>query len=182
MYRSLCLHSSTVAVSEIASRRWWCIGSVFPVVLTYMEITSNYTCVQQSTTMPRRPMPFLAHLGPLFAKASPPARTRLGRRRQRRRWRWRPTPAPVRRPRRLCMSKSARAPAIGGEAISNKTDKSARAPAIGGEAISNKTEISTMPNSYSKPAGIVQSNGCSNFAAKRDALRLACGSVTHTCL
>ena len=30
VYRNLCLNSSTLAVSEIASRRWWCIESVFP--------------------------------------------------------------------------------------------------------------------------------------------------------
>ena len=29
-YRSFCLHSGTVAVSETASRRWWCIESLFP--------------------------------------------------------------------------------------------------------------------------------------------------------
>ena len=30
VYRSFCLNSSTVAVSEIASRRLWCIESLFP--------------------------------------------------------------------------------------------------------------------------------------------------------
>ena len=30
VYRSFCLNSSTFAVSEIASRRWWCIESLFP--------------------------------------------------------------------------------------------------------------------------------------------------------
>ena len=30
VYRSLCLNSSTFAVSEIASRRWWCIEPLFP--------------------------------------------------------------------------------------------------------------------------------------------------------
>ena len=30
LYRSLCLKSSTFAVSETASRRWWCIESLFP--------------------------------------------------------------------------------------------------------------------------------------------------------
>ena len=31
VHRSFCLTSSTLAVSEIASRRWWCIESLFPV-------------------------------------------------------------------------------------------------------------------------------------------------------
>ena len=30
VYRSFCLNSNTFAVSEIASRRWWCIESLFP--------------------------------------------------------------------------------------------------------------------------------------------------------
>ena len=30
VYRSFCLNSSTFAASEIVSRRWWCIGSLFP--------------------------------------------------------------------------------------------------------------------------------------------------------
>ena len=30
VYRGVCFDSSTVAVSEIASRRWWCIESLFP--------------------------------------------------------------------------------------------------------------------------------------------------------
>ena len=30
VYRSFCLNSSTFAVSQIASRRWWCIESLCP--------------------------------------------------------------------------------------------------------------------------------------------------------
>ena len=30
VYRNCCLNSSTVAVSKVTSRRWWCIESVFP--------------------------------------------------------------------------------------------------------------------------------------------------------
>ena len=30
VYRSFCLNSSTLAVSETASRRWWCIEPLFP--------------------------------------------------------------------------------------------------------------------------------------------------------
>ena len=31
VYRSFCLNSSTSAVSEIVSRRWWCIEYLFPI-------------------------------------------------------------------------------------------------------------------------------------------------------
>ena len=31
VYRSFCFNSSTVAVSEVVSRRWWCIESLFPI-------------------------------------------------------------------------------------------------------------------------------------------------------
>ena len=31
VYRSVCLNSGTFAVSETASRRWWCIESLFPL-------------------------------------------------------------------------------------------------------------------------------------------------------
>ena len=30
VYRGFCLNSSTAAVSKIVSRRWWCIESLFP--------------------------------------------------------------------------------------------------------------------------------------------------------
>ena len=30
VYRSFCLNSSTLAVSKVTSRRWWCIESLFP--------------------------------------------------------------------------------------------------------------------------------------------------------
>ena len=33
VYRSFCLNSSTFAVSEIASGRWWCIESLFPAMV-----------------------------------------------------------------------------------------------------------------------------------------------------
>ena len=36
VYRSFCLNSGTVAVSEAISRRWWCIESVFPITLHYI--------------------------------------------------------------------------------------------------------------------------------------------------
>ena len=32
MYGGFCLNSSTFAVSETASRRWWCIESRFPML------------------------------------------------------------------------------------------------------------------------------------------------------
>ena len=35
VYRSFCLNSSTFAVSGIASRRWWCMESRFPVFLLF---------------------------------------------------------------------------------------------------------------------------------------------------
>ena len=31
VYRNFCLNSATVAVSEITSRRWWCIESLSPI-------------------------------------------------------------------------------------------------------------------------------------------------------
>ena len=31
VYRGVCLNYGAVAVSEITSRRWWCIESAFPV-------------------------------------------------------------------------------------------------------------------------------------------------------
>ena len=39
VYRSSCLNSSTVAVSEIPSRRWWCIESLFPIYIYIHNIS-----------------------------------------------------------------------------------------------------------------------------------------------
>ena len=38
MYRSFCLNSSTFAVSKVTSRRWWCIESLFPLILLIIVI------------------------------------------------------------------------------------------------------------------------------------------------
>ena len=45
VYRSVCLNSGTVAVSNITSRRWWCIESVFPNELCH---SYPYPCPSQS--------------------------------------------------------------------------------------------------------------------------------------
>ena len=42
VYRIVCLNSSTVAVSEIVSRRWWCTEFVFPS--RYTRATHRCTC------------------------------------------------------------------------------------------------------------------------------------------
>ena len=42
VHRSSCLNSSTFAVSEIASRRWWCIESLFPgLVIALVLLFAN---------------------------------------------------------------------------------------------------------------------------------------------
>ena len=43
VYRGVCLNSSAVAVSETASRRWWCIESLFPIL--YRERLTLYILV-----------------------------------------------------------------------------------------------------------------------------------------
>ena len=37
VYRSFCLNSSALAVSETASRRWWCIESLFPFIRSLLS-------------------------------------------------------------------------------------------------------------------------------------------------
>ena len=45
---AFCLNSSTVAVSEIASRRWWCIESLFP------DHMKSYDLAHRDITQPKR--------------------------------------------------------------------------------------------------------------------------------
>ena len=42
VYRSFCLNSSTFAVSETASRRWWCIEYLFPVSHSFLRTLLYY--------------------------------------------------------------------------------------------------------------------------------------------
>ena len=51
VYRCFCLNSSTFAVSEIVSRRWWCIESPFPHLGSHIPWTSAWDIYREKTAI-----------------------------------------------------------------------------------------------------------------------------------